>query len=272
MIKRFLTVLTIMLCIAALAVPEILAGAMTLSVPEQQLDEYLIKNGYPSELVEILPYEIKLNSFTENATFDSVEYLTDGILSEGLNEGGPSTLAYIPNYQAWFMVENVSAPTEYTRKRITYSWAWLYKPVMWTLTDHVAIKWNDPEWYVVGTPARMFRAQSLATHYREYLNTTSSACNQWEDQLASFPHDLVDSFVCQHCGGIYGATDYNGWVQLTLEKQGTATTPFQIFGKYFYQSIPWIGSVKFSGFGLEVNISPASVFHQSTGFSTVVYP
>ena len=109
MIKRFLTVLTIMLCIAALAVPEILAGAMTLSVPEQQLDEYLIKNGYPSELVEILPYEIKLNSFTENATFDSVEYLTDGILSEGLNEGGPSTLAYIPNYQAWFMVENVSA-------------------------------------------------------------------------------------------------------------------------------------------------------------------
>jgi len=261
-----------MLCIAALASPEILAGAITSPVSKQQLNEYLAKNGYPSEVVEIMPYEIKLNSFAEGATFDSVVYLTDGTISGGLSEGGPSTLAYIPNYQAWFMVENVSAPTGFTRKRITYSWAWLYKPVLWTLTDHVAIKWNDPVWYVVGTPARMFRAQSLATHYREYLNTTSSASDQWQLQLVSFPHDLVESFVCQHCGNIYGATDYSGWVQLTLEKQGSAAIPFQVFGKYFYQSIPWIGSVTFSGLGLEVNINPTSVFHESTGLSTVVYP
>jgi len=243
MIKRFFTVLTIMLCIAALVMPQIMEGTMTSSVSEQQLVEYLIKNGYPTELIELMPYAIKLNSYNEGATFQRVEYLTEG----GIHGNEPGLLAYISNYSAWFMVENVSAPSGYTRKRITYSWAWLFSPSIWTLTDHVVIKWNDSAWYVVGTPARMYRAQSLSTHYREYLNTTSSACNQWENQLVSFPHDLVESFVCQHCGNVYGATDHNGWVQLTLEKQGSTTTPFQVFGKYFYQSLPLLGDVTFKG-------------------------
>lgn len=51
MIKRFFTALTIMLCIAALVMPQIMEGAMTSSVSEQQLVEYLIKNGYPTELI-----------------------------------------------------------------------------------------------------------------------------------------------------------------------------------------------------------------------------
>jgi len=189
------------------------------------LDAYLLSAGYPQHVVSRLDPDLKLDLYEESAEFVRFVEGDASLIETADSDEEEGDIAAIGDYSEWYLYSRVSAPTGYTRLRVTYSWAWLQTP-FWCLTDRVAMSWSHDWLSVPKTSEWRYQARRDGQVWK------------WSGTNATSPSVTSKAYSFNILRWYEGSPidSHSGWLSTTLQTPtGSEQSQIAVLGKYFHE-------------------------------------
>lgn len=231
-------------CIFVLFNGAALAKLDVAAIPKAALDAYLADAHFPEELIQTLPYSVKLDLFQEEGVYcnhtieklhlyDSTDYKRDSV----------NGLLSLPNFTHSILTARLPTTTPgIARYYMSYSYLWDYKPGM-ALTDKYGIAWNGDWNFETGS----FRA---GYEYNQpfYEDNWINADSRVSLDTAS-PGTGVGWKVDLYYGNgtnVFGHAGYGRVILLKAHDGSGRADVSSYVGQYFHKWIGIDGSLTFS--------------------------
>lgn len=126
--------------------------------PSSNMDQELLKNGYPYELIQLFEPEQKQNLIDQGATYVSHEAIEDDI-KDGENEDiiQSRSLDSSNNFSHILTLSQVKSDPGTVQFAVNYNWDWNYTP-NFTAEDQWGIGWTDGFVLVDGSAKYSYKA------------------------------------------------------------------------------------------------------------------
>jgi hypothetical protein len=226
-----------------------------------EIIEYLLNAGYPSDIIALLGDAAKLAFFEGGYTYDSSEInIEDDSLS--------NVLSSLSNWTASIICSHISYSGGVARKNLTYTWKWEYSPV-WALTDKVAMAWSGS-----------FTAEPSTIHwtYKHRVGYTGSSVYGYQTNTSGYGYDDYNPGagvgkginITAPLGGSY-TQFHTGTLSVDITKATSANSRESAVGRYYHKQIFPSMSLSFSESGPSISVSGYTGTYDQSSDSAVAF-
>ncbi|OAS18656.1 hypothetical protein [Paenibacillus oryzisoli] len=236
----------------------LLPNSFAFATDTNVLDNYLVENGYPEEVIALLDIQQKEKAYEQKTVFVSHKRVT-ALMNESDNNASARSLS---NFSHDLVVGQVTSGTAGKVEFILdYNWDWNYDP-MYTMADSFGIAWTDDFDAYPGTAVSAYKTfgttgptcgtalENGGTNVYGYEKYDPGKGIGWEANLIS------SWFVSAGCG--YATTyRHKGWGEVKIGKfhngSGLGESTSAV-AKYFHNEISGQGELQFSAAGPAITL------------------
>ncbi|KZE84422.1 hypothetical protein AV654_00510 [Paenibacillus elgii] len=236
-------------------------------------DSYMMKAGYPEELIQVLNEEQKAEIFELKAVYAGHKKVTGKLIEANVpnNSKKPAQTSPEPqslsNFNQYITSSRVSVGgTGFAEFILSYNWNWAYDPIF-TAEDKFGLAWTD-DFDAISSSARYgYSSEGWQERPITYPNCqgrlTSGGSTQYGYDAYSpgmgigWAVNLISGFSAPGCGN-YTTDKHSGWGQVQIRKahnnSGNADST-SAKATYFHRELSSEGELQFSKTGPAVTIT-----------------
>ncbi|WP_145323439.1 hypothetical protein [Paenibacillus xylanexedens] len=252
-------------------------GAESVNLNTDQLDAYLVENGYPSTLIEVLEQEQKQDLYDQKAVYTS-HYVASSTVNENSEnniesseEGNVSALS-LSNFTHVISLSQVATTSGKVDFQVNYNWDWNYGPT-YTFEDQWGLAWSDDFDAVPSSAKYSYKAFGhcplcgSSGKYAETQGTSKTGYKKYTPGAGiGFSANLINGFTGSD-GNLYGVYRHKGWsgFKITKPHDGSGRIDSSsMVAQYFHKYLTLNGELSFSGGAVpDVGISASTAYDQS---------
>lgn len=236
-------------------------------------NNYMLKAGYPAELIQVLNDEQKAEIFELRAVYAGHKKVTGNLTEKSAQneKGEPSQVSPEPqslnNFNHYITSSRVSVGgTGFAEFILSYNWNWNYDPVF-TAEDKFGLAWTDDFDAIASSAKYGYYSEGWQERPITYPNCqrrlTSGGSTQYGYDAYSpgtgigWAVNLISGFSAPGCGN-YTTDKHTGWGQVQIRKaHNNNGNPESSSAKaaYFHRELSSEGELQFSKSGPAVTIT-----------------